>query len=327
MIAAALLVARSFEVPSCLRELPLQAVGQAVHVDPHMAWNEAILSWNCDLPEGGMAEFYMKAGEGKYLSLGRWSNRKGQPSTSFNKQTTGDMRVDTDTFVSGSLKTAADILVTSDSLSTGLRTFTVCFANRSASAIETPGAPEVYGSELDVPRLQQSVYPGGEKLCSPTSVSMVLNYWGQKLNTSLISTDVPIAQQCIHDPAWPGTGNWSFNVAYAGSFPAMRAYVSRFWNIHQLERWIAKGVPVPVSVSRVILRGGAKKGDNDGHIVVLVGFTAEGDPIFNDPGREAVRMVYKRADFQRAWDTSGRTCYLIYPRKWIIPDNTEGCWL
>ena len=39
------------------------------------------------------------------------------------------------------------------------------------------------------------------------------------------------------------TGNWTFNTAFAGTLPGMRAYVI-FSDISELEDWIAAGIPV-----------------------------------------------------------------------------------
>ncbi|MEQ1935977.1 MAG: C39 family peptidase, partial [Fimbriimonadaceae bacterium] len=126
---------------------------------------------------------------------------------------------------------------------------------------------------------------------------------------------------------WDGTGNWAFNTAFAGSVPGIRAYVARLWNIEQLESWIAREIPVVCSVSYDLLKGKGQKGKSDGHLVVLVGFTAEGNPVFNDPGRNAVRMTYNRQDFELAWRSSGNTCYMIYPKLYAPPENRERCWV
>jgi hypothetical protein len=62
-------------------------------------------------------------------------------------------------------------------------------------------------------------------------------------------------------------------------------------------------------------------------LVVLVGFTAEGDPIFNDPAkRDEVRRTYKRANFEKAWLYSDRAVYLVYPDGTRLPDDPDRLW-
>ena len=131
----------------------------------------------------------------------------------------------------------------------------------------------------------------------------------------------------MFDPEWPGTGNWPFNTAYAGSFNGMTGYITRLNSLRELEELISARFPVATSVAYDYLQGKPKRSGKDGHIVVLIGFDENGDPIFNDPGRSKTRQVYKRADFLKAWQTSARTIYLIYPTGYALPPSTGHVWL
>lgn len=181
-----------------------------------------------------------------------------------------------------------------------------------------------WGMTLEPPRRCQGSYPNGGVLCSPTTTSMLLSYWGKTIFQPRLEADVPDLLPAIWDQAYGGAGNWSFNASLAGAQPGMVGYVARLRGFADLEAWIEREVPVGVSVSYDLLRGADKKGKSDGHLVVLVGFTATGDPVFNDPGRGIVRMTYKRRDFERAWASSGRTAYLVYPKDWRVPEH--GPW-
>lgn len=177
---------------------------------------------------------------------------------------------------------------------------------------------------LNVPQRSQMSYEHGDVLCSPTSISMLLAYWAKVLGRMDLDRDVPAAAAGVYDKNWPGTGNWSFNVAFVGSMPGMRAYVDRMQGVCDLEKWIGAGVPLACSVSYDLLRGRGKKGPNDGHLVVLVGFESNGDVVVNDPGRSTeTRQVYRRKDFRAAWRTSGRTAYVAFPRGWSIPAESR----
>ena len=93
----------------------------------------------------------------------------------------------------------------------------------------------------------------------------------------------------------------------------------------KLEDWIAKGVPVGLSLCYNRLRG--KSAEPSGHLVVCVGFTAEGDPIINDPGtREDIRKVFPRRNLINAWAYSRNAAYLIYPENTEIPMDRFGHW-
>jgi hypothetical protein len=182
-----------------------------------------------------------------------------------------------------------------------------------------------WGKALPLPEKSQSDYVGGRDWCSPTSVSMVLSYWAEVCQRPDWRVEVPEAARQIHDPAWGGTGNWSFNTAFAGSLAGPRAYVARFSDLVEVEEWISAGVPVVLSVSFDLLHGKSQD-QRTGHLIVCVGFTQAGDVIVNDPwapkeeGR-GVRRVYPRTNVLAAWRRSQNTVYLIYP-EWIeTPPN------
>jgi hypothetical protein len=145
---------------------------------------------------------------------------------------------------------------------------------------------------------------------------MVLGYWAGRTGRKALDVPVPNIQSAVYDAVYEGTGNWSFNVAFAGSKPGMLAYAARLNGLQDLEGWIAKGVPVVCSVSWYLLHGEPLADDEEGHLIVLNGFLPNGDPVFNDPGKRGeVRKVYKRSDFEAAWNYSKRTVYIICPPK------------
>ena len=105
-----------------------------------------------------------------------------------------------------------------------------------------------WGKVIPVPERRQAEY-GGEGWCSAASLSMVLAYWGEALHRPELIRTVPEVAAAISDTNLPGTGNWPFNTAYAGTFPGLRACVTRFDDISGLEAWVAAGIPVVMSVS------------------------------------------------------------------------------
>ena len=137
---------------------------------------------------------------------------------------------------------------------------------------------------------------------------------------------VPEAAQAVHDPNWPGTGNWPFNTAFAGSFKGMRGYVSQLTDVSELEDWIEAGIPIATSVSYNRLKGLNKSGS--GHLIVCVGFAENGDIEANDPGTKLsnVRRTFSRDLFRQAWAESGNTVYIIHPENATIPPAKNGHW-
>lgn len=320
---------RSTPVPSRLvgfeSELTLDEKGIWQRtIDPEMTWNELIVSWNADLEATGKVtvEAMVQGGDRWYV-LGIWTNVK-TTRKSVNAQKFEAGEVSTDTLIVPATEAKVNLRITGEGAA--LKLVTLAFANRQASSAVAEKSDVALGKILEPPRRAQMSYPNGKVICSATSTSMLLGYWAQELSVPSLDVDVPAVCEGVFDPEWPGTGNWPFNTAFAGAQPGMRGYVARLWNIEQLQQWIDRGIPVACSVSNQLLQGNPK-GKNDGHIVVLVGFTPEGDPVFNDPGRNVVRMTYKRSDFDAAWASSGRTCYLVYPKLYAPPENRDRCWL
>jgi hypothetical protein len=140
---------------------------------------------------------------------------------------------------------------------------------------------------------------------------MVVEYYGHGpsaadlswLDPGHVDRTVDHAARHTYDYDYRGAGNWPFNTAYAASF-GLRGHVTRLRSLSELERHIARGVPVITSQSfREDELDGAGYG-TAGHIMVVVGFTQEGDVIANDPASpsdEAVRHVYDRAQFENVW--------------------------
>ena len=105
----------------------------------------------------------------------------------------------------------------------------------------------------------------------------------------------------------------------------MEATVARFTSMNDVEAWVAAGVPVVFSWAW-------KKGEvtgsaissSDGHLAVIVGFDAAGNPIVNDPAaatNEDVQRTYDRTELETVWlEASGGTVYLIHPPGHPVPE-------
>lgn len=219
-------------------------------------------------------------------------------------------------------------------------------ASALPSAATVPVSPpgRARGIVLDVPTLSQEVhnghYPqwdnGGEAWCSATSTAMVIKYWGTGPTADdlawvdpPIDAEVDYSARNVFDYTYDGAGNWPFNCAYATTY-GLRAFVTRLRSFTELEELIKRGIPVIISVS--FAKGdldGAGYGTN-GHLMVVVGFTEDGDVVVNDPASHLiaddgqVRFTYRRDQLENAWvPHSGGTVYVIHPSRVPLPPAVE----
>jgi hypothetical protein len=321
-------------------------------VCPGFSASQAVASWNATTPGGTWIQTELRgvtaAGTTtKWYVMGRWAADDAQFSrTSVPGQGDTDGTVDIDTFVAEG--------------ETGLRTWQLRVTlYRPAGTTQTPtvrsvGAmvsllpdPAEYatstprgarGTALAVPRYSQEVhtgqYPqwdnGGEAWCSPTSTSMVVAYWGKGptpaeyawVDPGYADPWVDFAARNTYDNNYTGCGNWPFNTAYAAR-SGLTAFVTRMRSFNEVEQFIAAGIPV-------ILSAAFQKGEvpgagysTNGHLMVVAGFTADGDPVMNDPfaaDDTGVRKVFGRPEFETAWrNSSGGTVYVIHPATVALP--------
>jgi len=290
-------------------------------------FTELILSWNVDLPkESGLrveAQVISGSHRTRFYNLGSWSQDSAAcPRQSMRNQGDADGEVRTDTLVlkqpASNLQLRLTLFPNKAGAFPRLKLLGFSFASAERTNCSGPVATgSARGSELAVPELSQLSYPDGREWCSPTCVSMVLNYWAQTLRRNDLKVDVPDVAHAIHDPNWPGTGNWPFNTAYAGQFAGMKAYVRRFNDLAEIEPWIKARVPIILSISSDALHGRALD-RNNGHLVVCAGFTSDGNVVMHNPWADLaagqhVRRIYDRARVIRAWASSRNTAYVIYP--------------
>jgi len=297
-----------------------------------IAWDELVVSWNVkpgvNLKVEARDVFPDHATE--YYTLGIWSDDlKQAPRHSVAKQKDADGQVRADTLVLNRHGGKAQVRLTLTGPraveASALKFIGLSFCDSSISPVPHEPNRAAWGKTIEVPERKQAAYKGGGGWCSPTSLSMVLAYWSERLHRPELNHAVPEVAAAINDENLPGTGNWPFNTAYAGSFPGMRAYVTRLDDISELEDWIAAGVPPIISVSSYLSRNRTSGRDN-GHLMVCVGFTDTGEVIVNDPGVSTKPEVRSRRVFPRqrvldAWKKSKNAVYLVYPEAVAVPPS------
>lgn len=299
-------------------------------LEPGIPWKELIVSWNAATNVSLSVEVRpVIPGGAAFLSLGRWTSAPGpeNPRESVNGQKEPWGEVRTDVLVLKEFAEAAQVRLGIRGPVSGLRRLSLAFSGPGPSSPGTPipSVSAARGVDLPVPIRSQADYPEGvSKWCSPTSTAMLMAFWGERMGRPDWILPVPDVARAVMDPGWGGTGNWPFNMALPGSRPGLNAAVARWNGLGDLERWVASGMPVAASVSYSLLKGSPTVEAGDGHLVVVRGFTPEGDVLVNDPGvrQERVRRVFPRSDFDRAWNHSGRTVYLVWPEGRSLPEGS-----
>lgn len=271
-------------------------------------FNWAVASWN---GTGESIEVSVRvatpAGWSPWFTYGPWAPNGGRHSVK-GQAVPGTGKLDTDTLVLEQPARSWQFRVALTNAT--VQRLWLCYAIREHRSA-APAHTAAWGVDLPVPMRSQMVYPnGGNVWCSPTSLAMVMAFWG--VEESIPDQIVP----AVYDSVYNGHGNWAFNVAYAGA-RGFAAWVDRFASYADLEQEIAAGRPVIASVaySRDWLPN-AVYPKTGGHLLVVRGFTAEGDVIVNDPAAAAddgVRVVYRRDLFQRAWLDRGGVVYRMEP--------------
>ncbi|WP_352420840.1 C39 family peptidase [Proteiniborus sp.] len=170
--------------------------------------------------------------------------------------------------------------------------------------------------ELDLPQRSQMIVPNiGNVICSPTALSMVLEYYGYVEETKKVAKGVFDNGAGIY-------GNWSYNVAYAGS-KGFIAYVARFTDLDQIKAMISQGKPLVASIRTNAAEElqGAPQAYPSGHLIAIRGFMIKDGIeyiIVNDPAAlddESVRREYLSEQFLKAWNG---VVYCVFPRNQTI---------
>ncbi|MFI5388086.1 MAG: peptidase C39 family protein [Candidatus Eremiobacterales bacterium] len=297
-------------------------------------FSSAIASWNVSTSGDAWIGVQMRARVGdrwtRWYDMGHWSSALDDGHRhSIDKQTDADGEVDTDTLnlihPATAVQVRADLHPSSAGTMPQLRMLAVTTDSGAQASQSDAMAADVgaWGTDIDVPQLTQRVGSrggayggGGGSWCSPTSVAMVMGYWAHKLDKPQWVVDVPTAAKGTYDPVYDGCGNWPFNVAYASEH-GLAGYIERLSSLAQVERLVKRGIPVIASIK--VAQGeldGTPYGTTDGHLLVVRGFTADGDIIVNEPDGDlgAIRRIYKRAQFAHVWQHGSHgAVYIIAP--------------
>jgi uncharacterized protein YvpB len=281
-------------------------------------FDSLVLSWNVKIPPGESAEFGVAVRIG-----GEWWPHRGYRtmaivsegrSASVKQDEDDATKVEVDTLVvkppgrGNAFQLFARLPRGAVLRSLGAAHY---LASERGSKIVDAARSPVWGKVLEVATRSQTAEDPtiAARICSPTATAMALEYLGIAIPTKDLAARV-------YDAASDLYGNWSINAACAGDLVG-EAFVGHFDTLAEVEREIAAGRPVVLSHSW-------KKGEltnapipsSAGHLLVVVGFTNDGNVVVNDPAAPAreVRRVYDRRELFHTWQHNGNgIVYLFRP--------------
>jgi len=324
-------------------------------ITPGQAFTELVPSWSASTPAGSWVRVLVRVRgtDGRlsgFKDLGRWSSGDRW----FKRRSAGSQADALASVATDTLRAQAGVRLDRFQLRLQLlrRPGHAGPALRSVSAVvsllpasvstsqpasSTPVSLPVPGYSQMIHRGQDPEYGGGgEAWCSPTSLAMVLGYYGRLpapasyawVKASYADRWVNQVARLTYDYRYAGTGNWPFNTAVGANLLA-DAFVTRLPDLRTAEAFLRAGIPLVVSIrfSRGQLTG-APISASPGHLVVLAGLTATGDPIVMDPAAASdgtVRRTYDRGQFERAWVAgSGGTAYVLRDASHPLPARPAG---
>jgi len=144
----------------------------------------------------------------------------------------------------------------------------------------------------------------GGSICSPTTVAMILLSFNIAVDPLQFARDT-------RDPYYGLFGVWPRVVQNASEY-GVRGTVTRYRSWGEAREVLARGGRIGMSIGAPLYSG---------HLVMLAGFTANGDPIVHDPARTntGYGYIYNKNDLSHAWFDKGGVAYTIF-----MPDSTAS---
>jgi Peptidase_C39 like family/Secretion system C-terminal sorting domain len=145
---------------------------------------------------------------------------------------------------------------------------------------------------------QYSLDPGiGGDICSPTSVSMVLRSYNINVDPLQFARD-------NYDTYYGMFGIWPRAVQNAAEY-GLEGAVTRYRTWSQAYKILAAGGRIVMSVGEPLYAG---------HLMMLAGFDAAGNPLVHDPARKnGYAYKFDKTSLSESWFNKGGVAYTFYP--------------
>lgn len=166
------------------------------------------------------------------------------------------------------------------------------------------------GHDIDVPAKSQMEFNQNiqKRICSPTCLSMVLDYYGKKTKV------LKLAERAYHQGC-DLYGIWPSNIWAASQFLCL-GYIHRFSSFNDAKKLLDNDIPLITSIrykAGDLTHGAVNK--TLGHLVVFRGYY-KGEVIVNDPAAPdsgTVTRSYNMDEFLRAWLGNKGVAYVLIP--------------
>ena len=172
-----------------------------------------------------------------------------------------------------------------------------------------PAVAEGATSPLAVPARSQRDAPPeiAPRICSPTSVAMVLEYWGRPAATPSLAAE-------IFHPATDSYGVWPAAIQAAGR-RGVAGYLLRFPDWSTAAWCLERALPIIASIRYAAGElTDAAIAETSGHLVVITGWRG-GDVFVNDPAAPTAASVprrYRLDEFRRVWLERTGVGYVLF---------------
>jgi hypothetical protein len=176
-------------------------------------------------------------------------------------------------------------------------------------AAAEPAVASDASARLAVPALSQMREGGalGPRVCSPTSVAMVLAYLGAPDSVARLAAE-------MFHPGLDIYGVWPAGICAAGRRGVL-GYLLRFPDWAGARWCLDHGQPIVASVRYAAGElAGAAVGETPGHLLVLAGYEGE-DVLVNDPAAPDTATVprrYRLAQLTRVWLERAGVGYVLF---------------
>lgn len=157
--------------------------------------------------------------------------------------------------------------------------------------------------EYDVPKLNQNIVPEiGNSICSATSTTMILKYYGYNFTNFDFEFEHRYIASVVKDYGNNIYGNWVYNVLTLGGY-GLKAYVARMYSLEELMYTLANVGPVALSVSGT-MTSNIDSYHTNGHLIVCTGYEYIDDELYficNDPNLKEVKCYYHYDIIDKNW--------------------------
>lgn len=155
----------------------------------------------------------------------------------------------------------------------------------------------------DVPKLYQNEVPNiGNIICSATSTTMLLKYYGFDFTDKDSEYEHRYIAGLVKDYGNNIYGNWVYNTVTMGAF-GLDAYVARMYSLEELMYHLANVGPVALTV-KGRMQSNVTSYTTDGHLIVCTGYKIVDENLIflcNDPNVKGVACEYTDIIIKETW--------------------------